>query len=157
MELFLITIIQTQSSYAIAGSRYAKRIYQLGTKPSMCFHKIKLGYMENRRIHKSIFLYFIFSPFLHILLYLCILYSKVLKTYVFQVFGNYSKHLIFNISSKCCPWVPNIIKIVRFSRFLVNKMMGRGMLSQKIIMIDFFIHKIEYYWNLRKAISHKKN
>ena len=45
-----------------------------------------------------------FRPFLHILLYLCILYLKVLKTYVFQVFENYSKYLIFRISSKCCPF-----------------------------------------------------
>ena len=55
-------------------------------------------------INKSFYILFVrLVFFLHILLYLCMLYLKVLKTYVFQVFGNYSKYLIFNISSKCYP------------------------------------------------------
>ena len=54
-------------------------------------------------INKSFYILFFRLVFLHILLYLCILDLKVLKTYVFRVFGNYSKYVIFSISSKYYP------------------------------------------------------
>ena len=50
-KLFCL-FIHLWNYFQIAGSRYAKRICQLETKSSMCFHKIKMRYMENRRIHK---------------------------------------------------------------------------------------------------------
>ena len=60
-------------------------------------------FLKTEEIIKKSFSILFFRLFLHILLYPCIIYLKVLKTYVFQVFGNYSKYRIFSISSKCCP------------------------------------------------------